>query len=302
MRVTPPVTITAIISSTLSEPGSEEQVYSPTATYGLEDRVISMATHLKYESLQAGNTAHPLPLPPEEKNDWWMEVEATNKWAMFDLSRNTQSVGNSPMTVKFAPGERIDTIGVFGMYADAVHITMRSSGAVVYSNSRVLIYRNTSRPYEYAFGAFKRLPSCVFFDLPPITNAEIEVTLTIGVGQVKCGAIIVGRNTYLGEVQVNPESDTRNFSVFERDKYGKSTLIPINTIPTTKQTLVAPGYLIESIRGVRKSLDAKVALWTALDDVENDYFEALMILGIHRRFLININKQEITISLELEEF
>lgn len=302
MRVTPAVKIESIISSTLSEPGPGEAAYVSGTTYALGAKVINPTTHLVYESLQAGNTGHPLPVPPETKTDWWFEVGATNKWAMFDLNRNTQSVGNSPMTVKFAPGERVDTIGVFGMVADNLTITMRSGGSVVWSTSQVLVYRNTTRPYEYAFGPFLKRPSCVFFDLPPFSDGEFEVTLTAATGEVKCGSIIVGRNIYLGELQRNPESDSKNFSVIERDKYGQSTLIPINTIPTTRQTIIAPGYLVEGIREARRILNARPALWTALDDVAHDYFEALMILGIYTRFLINMpTPAELTISLDLEE-
>ena len=306
MRVITPITITAATNTTIAEPDTTlaipEATYNAGTTYALAALVISTTTHKKYESRQAANLGKPLPVPPETKTDWWIEVGATNKWAMFDLARNTQSVGNSPMSITFTPGERINSIGVLGMVADSVTITMTSSGAEVYRSTTTLTYRRVNDGYDYAFEPFGRRPSVVKFDLPPITNGIVTVLLTIAAGQVSCGSIIVGTFDYIGKAKFNAESDSINFSTITRDIYATATLVPRRTVPSTSQELVLEKARVDRVRDVRTNLNAVPALWSVFDDVNNDYAESLIILGIYKRFKINIaNPNHAIVNLELEE-
>ena len=85
--------------------GPTETAYNPATTYALGDTVYSAAAHRCYESLAAGNLGNPLPVLPETETTKWIDVGPTNRWAMFDLSRNTQTVAASPLTVVVAPAE-----------------------------------------------------------------------------------------------------------------------------------------------------------------------------------------------------
>ena len=106
--------------------GPTETAYDVGATYGLGDTVSSAATHRCYESLAAGNIGNPLPVLPETATDKWRDVGPTNKWAMFDATRNTQTVQASPLTVVLAPGVRCNTLGLTGLVANSVTISATS--------------------------------------------------------------------------------------------------------------------------------------------------------------------------------
>lgn len=291
-----------ISASSLAEPAADEVVYSSTATYADKVQVVNLETHTKYESLVAGNMGKPLPVPPEKKTDFWEEVGKTNKYAAFDLSRNSQSVGASSMYWEFSAGQRINAIGVLGIEADSVHIEMKVGADVVYSHSENLIFRRVQDAYDYDFQPFARRTSVAKWDLPPYSTAVVRVTLTAAAGQVRCGSIIVGTAEYLGAIQFGAESDCLNFSQINRDIYGTTELVARRTLPKTTQTTILPKARVDRVRDVRVRLNAVPALWSGLDDLNHDYAEALLILGVYKRFSINLKEvNDAIVNLEVEE-
>lgn len=112
--------------------GVTEAAYNGAATYNLGD--TCSANHRTYESLAASNTGNPLPVLPETLTDYWQDVGPTMRYAMFDLSRNTQTVGPSPLTAVIAVGERINTAGLTGMRGNTLLLkaTSVSAGGTIF--------------------------------------------------------------------------------------------------------------------------------------------------------------------------
>ncbi|MBS0370763.1 MAG: hypothetical protein JSS57_16380 [Proteobacteria bacterium] len=302
MRVIVPVT-PVLTSSTVAEPDAGESVYSAATTYALGARVISLASHRLYESLQASNVGQALPVPPETQTDWWIEVGVTNRYACVDLARNTQSVGASPMVITITPGQRINALAVMGMEADGVQIQMHNGADVVYDKTFDLRLRRVRNGFEYAFKPFDLQPSVVQFDLPPFSNSVITLTLTRSTGVVRIGSIVVGTYAYLGATEFGAVNDALNFSTIDRDIYGTATLIPRRTLPKTNQTVLADKNIVSDLLDIRTRLNAVPAVWSGLDDVGSDgYFEALLILGVYKQFSINLARPvKAEVQLELEE-
>lgn len=302
MRVIAPAPAT-LVSSTVPEPDTGEAAYSGATTYAMGSTVISTTSHRKYESLQAGNTGHALPVPPETENDWWLETGVTNRYACLDLARNTQSIGTSPMVITISPGQRINAIAVMGMEADTLRIQMHNGATQVYDKSFDLQLRVVRNGYDYAFKPFSLQPSVVQFDLPPFSGATLTLTLTRSTGTVKIGSILAGTYAYLGQTQTSPVNDALNFSSIDRDIYGTATLVPRRTVPKTTQTLVADKAIVNDLLDIRALLNAVPAVWSGLDDKGADgYFEAVLILGIYKQFSVNLsNAVHAVVTLELEE-
>ena len=187
-----------------------------------------------------GNVGNALPVLPETTTSKWLDVGPTNRFAMFDLSRNTQTVCASPLTVVIAPGERANTIGFSGLSANQVQISATSvmGGGTVYpsaySASPTGIFNLNTRivndGYDYCFEPFTTLPSLAIFDLPPFSDIIITVTISATSGNVKCGALVVGTYTYIGNIQFGMVNDALNFSTVTRDVFGNATLVPRRTI------------------------------------------------------------------------
>lgn len=287
MRVIVPVTPT-LISSTVPEPDTGEAAYNAGTTYALGATVISTTTHRVYESLQASNTGNALPVPPEDRTEWWLEVGVTNRWAALDTARNTQSVGASPMVIVVEPGARINSVAVMGMEADTLRIEMLNSGDVVYDKSFDLKLRRVRDGYEYCFKPFGLQPSVLQFDLPPFFAAQVRVTLTRSTGTVKLGSIVFGNYIYMGGMQRGAENDALNFSTVNRDLYGTATLVPRRSLPVTTQTCLIEKQYVTDLLDARQLLNAVPAVWSGLDDQgASDWFEAFLILGVYKKFTIN---------------
>lgn len=301
MRVIPPLDITDsnLVSSSVPENDYPEWVAG--TTYALGDKVILASTHKIYESVQAGNTGHAPTDETEAIPVWWLDLGFTNRWKMFDLYRNTQTAAAGYIEVEVEPGQRIDSVALVGLAGDTVTITMVSDNVVVYQKVISLTIRQTSTWYDYFFESFGVLPAVAAFDLPPFTNAFITVRIDGALGAA-CGSIVFGKSEYLGEVELQAVSDALNFSVVERDAFGNSTLVPRKSIPKTNQTLLADKLTTNKLILLRNDLNAKPAVWSGLDDSTDGYFNALLILGYYRQFLISLEYPEHTlVQLELEE-
>lgn len=302
MRVIPPLVITDAIltSSTAAEPGTGEAAYNAATTYALNATVsvIGANSHHVYQSLQAGNIGN----APATSPLWWFDLGPTNRWKMFDLLRNTQTVSVSPLTVVLTPGIRVNSLAMMGMLADSVTVSITSGGVNVYTKTTSLNLRNVVDWYTYFFEPFSTNPNLIDFDIPPITNSIITITLASSTGSVSCGSLIIGNAEYLGDAQYTAKSDTINFSSVTRDVFGNATMVPRRSIPKTTQTLWLDKARVNRADAVRESLNSVPAVWSGLDDANDGYFDALFVLGFYRAFSFDIDYPTAAlVNLEIEE-
>ena len=300
MKVITPIEITDAIltSSTIAEPDTGESAWNAATSYVLGDVVIRTTTHKKYENILAGIDAG----VPESTPLRWVEVGSTNRYAMFDTLRNTQSIKASPVTVVLTPNARIDSLGLLSVDADSVHIVVTNGAETVYEVTRSLGSHDVYDWYSYYFAPFKKIPNLVFFDIPPYSTSVITLTFT-SVSAIKIGAIVLGNQTDLGKAIHGVSSEEQNFSRIEREVTGESILLPRRSIPKINiQTIAVPDRL-NIIREARKNLNAVPSVWSGLNDkLENPYFETVLLLGIYKKFEININDAfQVAINLEIEE-
>ena len=306
MNVIPPLTITdaRLISSTVSEPDagspSTEQVYSASATYALGAIAINTTTHLKYESLVAGNTGNAL----TDETKWFL-LGATNKGAMFDFLRSTATESPTSLTVVIAPGERINSLALLGLVGSSVTVSMDSAlgspSTNYYYHTEDLTTREAFDWYSYFFKPFAVKHNVVLFDLPPY--AATYITITIAGNNVECAACVLGSYTYIGQVLNDAVSDVLNFSTVTRDfAGGTNAMVQRRNVPKTNQTLLLDKTRVNAVRALRDELNATPAVWVGIDVDTDGYFEALLILGFYKQFSINLSMPEqAVITLELEE-
>jgi len=290
--------------------GPTETPYSSLATYPLG----ATCSHDRwcFESLAADNTGHPLPVWPERKTAWWINVATTNKWAMFDLSRTTQTVTEGPLTVRVALRQRANTIGIGGMRGNSLEISATSvtGGGAVYPNghsrSKTGVFdlntRQVNNYYEFAFEPFSTRASHVIFDLPPYSDIIVTVTLSSSTGNVKCGSMVFGTYIFIGSVIGPVVADTRGFTDYTYDNYGNKEIVVKRSLPLAKLKLRLPSYLLNKVNAAKMELEGKVALWTGLDDPALDWFDTLQIFGVWTKFAFgNKTNNHVEIDLETEE-
>ncbi len=232
----------------------------------------------------------------------WVDVGPTNKYAMFDTLRSTQTFAPSPLTVVIYPGQRIDALGLMNQLADSVTYTITTPGEADVTETISLNGRETATWSDYFFGKFKTIPSLVRLDINPYSTSTITVTWTRANGLVGVGGVIVGQQIYLGDTQYDAQAELLNFSKITRDEQGVATMIPRRSIPTTNQQVRFKKGNTRTIRSALEDLNAVPALWVGIDDYDSGYFEAVLILGIYTRASQNLDLyDDAMLTLNLEE-
>lgn len=302
MRVIPPQSISDISSSTIMEPDTDvgEVAWVSAGSYTIGDQRIRTTTHKVYEAISthSGRTAL-----PEVDTVYWFEVGPTNKWALFDLYRNTSSViPTGGFSTSIALGKRIDAIAVLGARITdiTVQVTSVAGGGIVYGPTTFpLVSRDVQDYYDYFFMDFDYKPSILIFDIPPFIDAIVTISSTAS-GTIS--SVVLGTSEYIGYTLKGHKNDALNFSLITRDTYGNSTLVQRRSVPKTSQTIIVKKNDLANLLRLRDQLNAAPAVWSGLDDSTEGYFEALLILGIYKNLSISIDYPEyVTCTLELEE-
>ena len=287
--------------------GTTYSVYDGSA-WALGDICIVVATnsHHSYECIQAG-TGH----TPASSPTWWLDLSAplnsdqsTNRWAMFDKLRNTQTEFVSPGIWVLTPGCRVNSLFLGGLVATSFSVVVTSviGGGVVYTATVTLPTRQVFGWYDYFFEPFSNKKSAVLFDLPPFSDAIITVSLTNTQGNAKCGACVIGNFVFIGNAQYQFNSSNLNFSSVTRDAFGNATMKALRNVPQTVQTVSVEKSRLDKIIAVREALNGTTAVWTALDADDSGYFESFVINGFARKFeIVGDTPNNALINLELEE-
>lgn len=312
MKVIPPITIDSAVLTTIdaamltnsnaAEPGPGETAWSVATAYTAGQTCYLASTHRIYECLVAHTGASP-DVNLTGATPKWLQLGFTNRWAMWDLYRDTSTVLASPLTVVITPGQRINSLALMGLVATGAEVVGAVGAATVYSRSIDLNTREVLGWYDYFFAPFSNQPSLVLFDIPPYSTLVLTITLTNTRGDVECGGCVVGNFEDIGKVQYEAESDTLNFSTVTRDFDGStSAMVPRRNVPRTLQNIICDKARVNRVRALRTALGGRPAVWAGLDTDTDGYFEALLIVGFYKRFSINLkHPRHAAISLELEE-
>lgn len=306
MKIMPPIAVTGdkLQSSSIAEPDASagEVAWAASTAYAAGDVRIRTTTHRRYLALKA--IANTVTTPPENDAANWTDVGPTNRFSMFDYSRNVASYvgGTTSITWTVAPGSYTPSVILTGVSAETVRVQATSSGAAVYDKTIALGTRNVANYYEYFFNEFTYRTTAFFFDLPLYKNAVITVTL----GRATAGYLAVQHCTYgnpiqIGDAQFGANSDILDFSNVTRDAFGNATLIKRKNVPVLSVEVMATKASIPAIRSLRSTYAASPLVFLPVEDSSDDYAEALAMVGIYKRMSIAVEYPTMSlINIEAE--
>lgn len=203
--------------------------------YKPSDRAVKSSAHKLYQCAIATSQ------DPEEGvatvPPTWVEVSPTNRWAMFDYKRSTQSESSSPLTISLDPDGIIDSVSVFDIEEVStikVVATSASSGEV---------YNQTH--------TVTGLVELVILDIPPFSDLVIDLTFTGGAMLV--GEVVVGESKELGVLVSGVVSDRIDYSRTTYDDFGNVTDVPR---PIVKYITYPIRMLKSDAPGIERYLDA----------------------------------------------
>lgn len=304
MIVLPLTTITdaMLVSSSIPEPDASmgEALWVAGTTYAKGARVIRTQTHRIYESQIDGNVGN-TPEAVTSANKW-LEVGVTNRWAMFDTLRNSQSVAASPLTITLAPGKRITACALMRLDGDSATVTVTNAQGQQYASTRNLIVRRTASYLDYCIKPFRKRGALLLKDIPPVASPTITLTLTSSSGTVRIGAQGIGQSVYIGEATWGVDDDILNFTQVDRDAFGNAKINPGRGVPTQVPSVVSAKGIVSQVRALRDATNGVPAVYATVEDDSDEFFDGLLLLGIWRRWKLRpVNPLQFENSLELEE-
>lgn len=304
MKVLPSITVTEamLLSSTAAEDPSP--VWAAAPEWVKDSFCHRVETHMVYQRITTGTTA----TVPENDPANWKAIRPTNKWAMFDHLRATQTtVTGGPLTVVLQPGERADSLGLLNLVGSSAKIQVHQGATLVREVEQSLIQRSSRSWYEYYTGPITQRSSLVLWDLPPFRNAKITVTIEPISGKAACGRLSVGMGVTIGEAEWGLENDALNFSRIDRAFDGsltpEVTLIARRSVPKANLRVRIDAANVPRMLKLREQLNAVPALWAGMARYPNSpYADAFLVYGIYRRFPLRpTDKVYAWADLELEE-
>jgi len=276
------------------------ELYSPYnagTTYALGDRCQDNTNHLIYESLAAGNVGNAL-----TDDTKWVEVQATNRWSMFDQKVGTQTYQDiSPLTVVLRPGIPVDGLPLLELTGQSVTVTVKNGpgGDTVYTNTSSIDGSIITCFYDFFFAPYSQGSDIALIDLPGhFYDPEITITVSsssgaVGIGVCKPGSIYDMSNTLSGA-----SVGVIDYSKKETDTWGNVAITEGKWAKTSSVQTMIPKHMFNLV--FRALADApKPSAFVGSDGQIG--FDPLIIYGFFRDFKIAIEYPKYYLcNLEIE--
>lgn len=218
-----PAAITAAnLTTNIPETGAE---FSLAATYAKGAVVIATADDGQkhgYESQVDGNVGNVLTNAAK-----WIDLGATNRWAMFDGANGTLTEGPAGIDVSVAVSGRVDALGLLNLEAEEVQVTMTVAGEVVFDRTYNLVSPEIITDwYAYFSEEIVYKPDLVVTDLPLFFNPTVRVQIRSDAGWAAVGQMVLGQTRTLGTTPYGGAGiGIKDFSRKDEDEsFGKATL------------------------------------------------------------------------------
>lgn len=226
--------------------------YNHGATYKAGDEVIKASIHKKYRCV-IDTTQDPVD-GVDEVPPTWVELGATNRWAMFDGISTYQASFASGVDVSVRPIGIISAITAFNIEnVNQVKITIADL--------------DTGTSYDETFNT-TGLEDLIAVDLPPFENPLVTVEFS-GV-DIKIGELVMGTGKELGVLLTGVISDRIDYSRNTYDEFGKLTYIPRPIVKYTTYPIAIPKKEGPGIERYLDGLKGEQAVWVG-DIGDGDY-------------------------------
>lgn len=227
-------------------PENENPLFVLGTSYTVGQKVMeTTGVHRNYECLIANNDQTPSEQTVDGNNDpYWLDLGATNRWAMFDTVINNQTTNSGSITFKLMPSQIIDTISLLNISGYEVQIvgTDPVDGEFYNETFDLISTDGIIDGYTYCFNGFSTVPDIVAEGIPPYGSGEFEITL-LSEDNAKIGEFVYGTRYDIGEALVGAQPGIESFSSkgqnvfggYELIKRGNRKLLDIDTIAITER-------------------------------------------------------------------
>ena len=234
---------------------------------------------------QAGvHTAKASSTSPATATEKWVDLGATNKFAMFDEKWGTQSTATSSLTVTLTPGTPIDSIALLNLIGSLVSVTCTLAGSTIYSKTIAL--QTDVGVYDwktYFLAPIVSEDDVVCTDLLPYANQVITITIT-GSGTVAIGNVAMGSLVGIGGLDYSPKIGIVDYSKKDTDAYGNVTVTKRAYAKRFSGRLKVPNTFVDQLAGILASLRSTPVIWIGA----GSKYSSLIVWGFYKDFEIDL--------------
>ncbi|MDM0011990.1 hypothetical protein QTH87_05995 [Variovorax sp. J22P168] len=273
MKVTFPVAITPanLLASNVSE--EDLPAWQAGVTYAVAQRVIS--ERRIWEAVKAGKGQ-----PPSDNPEYWVDLGATNRWAMFDQKVGSQSRRATPIVVEFAPGI-VSDVAVLNVDAESALLELRDGGEVVWRSERDLRTGEVIvNWFDYFFSEFRNRTDVIFTGVPPYAQGVLTLTVAKPVNDVAVGEVLVGRSMTFGQTQISPRLGITDYSRKEADAWGDYFVVERAFSRRMSVSVLVDNRLVDEVYRLLNKHRATPLIWSA----DDERFSSLIVYGFYRSF------------------
>lgn len=228
--------------------------------YTAGQRVRLDTTHRVYEALTASTGKSP-DVNLTGNTPAWADVQASNKFAMFDAVNNTASSNADTIDVTLTPGP-FDSLYLGGLDAATVDVTVTIGGAVVETRHLDLLVDNVFSWFEWLNEPIIRDTDALLFDLNGYGGATLRLVISQPGGTAKCGTVVVGRSRVLGEVQSAAGFRVKSNTTYKEDGFGGVIKTKRPAARRVQATVFAPNAMFDEVNRLMTDYDGDTLLWS----------------------------------------
>lgn len=298
-----PVTVTDAVLYSTSVPETDFAAWNAATSYTVGTKVTRAVSgvHKNFQNLIAGVDATLPEVAALQASPRWLDIGATNAWAMFDQKVGTVTTVASPLTVVLKPATGIGGLSLMGLIGKTANVTLKSAtgGTTVYSESISLDGTIITSFFDWFFEDYVQKTELALTDLPAqYTSPELTVQITSTAGNVGVGVLAVGKVVDIGNAVYGAKLGIVDFSRKDVDAFGNYVLTKRAYSKRMTLSLLTDKSDFSRIFRAMAGIRATPAVFIATEKVG---YESLIVYGFYKDFNIEVSyPQHHMCSLEIE--
>ena len=280
MKLIDPLTVTdAAFNSAASNIVPEDPATEWTAgTYSTDDIRFKATTHRRYQVVADPSTTDDPEVGVLADPPTWIDLGATNRWAMFDTIIENQSTNPLSITFEVTPGEIVNTVSLLNLSGTTANITATDPTIGEYYNRdfSLISTENVFDFYSYCFAPFRLISDIVALNIPPYAAGIFTVTVDSDT-TAKIGEFVYGVEFDLGISLQGATPGIESFSIITTDTFGQTSITKRSNRKLMTIDTVVDTVRINNISRKMGEVIDKLVLWVG--DENNDSLIVYGILG-----------------------
>ena len=293
VRLIPPSQITESTLLSSSVPENEYPLYNPLSTYASGARVI--AARKIYEN-NSGSSLTGV-YPPDNLTQW-LDVGFDNRWRMFDLYTSTVTAQTNSIIVELITSESSNALVLLGLQAAYVDVkaTHPTEGVVFEKRYTMQVSTGVKGLYSWLWRERTAKTSLIELAIPPYRGLTVRVEIHAPSGTAKCGALILGRQSILGQLQWGYKWALLDFSKKEVAEDGTISIKKRDYASRPEFSMRVERRDFDRIARIAAKYRAEPAIW-----VVGTLHEMMTVRGFYRDFaLVAEHSAWLDCSLQIE--